>query len=112
AIVEMARQVQRITGFTRLDRGITVSPGLIQGGTRSNVIAAECRVETDVRAPKVADARYLERQFASLKPFDKRCTIEVTGGMNRPPLERTAGVRALFRKAQRLAAELGVELEE
>jgi glutamate carboxypeptidase len=112
AIVEMARQVQRIAGFTRLARGITVSPGLIQGGTRSNVIAAECRVEIDVRAPKVADARYLERQFASLKPFDKRCTIEVTGGMNRPPLERTAGVRALFRKAQRLAAELGVELEE
>ena len=112
AIVEMARQIQRIAGFTRLDRGITVSPGLIQGGTRSNVIAAECRVEIDVRAPKAADARYLERQFASLKPFDKRCAIEVTGGMNRPPLERTAGVRALFRKAQGLAAELGVELEE
>jgi glutamate carboxypeptidase len=112
AILEMARQVQRIAGFTRLDRGITVSPGVIQGGTRNNVIAAECQVEIDVRIPKATDARYLERQFASLKPFDKRCSISVTGGMNRPPLERTAGVRALFRKAQKLAAELGVDLGE
>ena len=85
---------------------------MIQGGTRSNVVPAECRVEIDVRAPKTADAKYLDRQFRSLKPVDKRCRIEVTGGMNRPPLERTAGVRALFRKAQRLAAELGVELDE
>ena len=112
AIVEMGRQIGRIAGFTRLDRGITVSPGLIRGGTRSNVIAEECWVEVDVRAPKSADARYLERQFTSLKPFDKRCTINITGGMNRPPLERTAGVRALFRKAKALAAELGVDLEE
>jgi glutamate carboxypeptidase len=112
AIVEMARQVQKIAGFTRLDRGITVSPGVIGGGTRSNVIAEECWVEVDVRVPRLADARYLKRQFASLKPFDKRCTINVTGGMNRPPLERTARVRALFRKAKALAAELGVDLEE
>lgn len=112
AIVEMARQVQRIAGFTRLDRGITVSPGVIEGGTRSNVIAAECQVEIDVRIPKASDARYLERQFASLKPFDKRCSISVTGGLNRPPLERTAGVRTLFRKARKLAAELGVDLGE
>jgi glutamate carboxypeptidase len=66
----------------------------------------------DVRAPRSSDASYLERQFASLKPVDKRCTINVTGGINRPPLERTAGVRALFRKAKALAAELGVNLEE
>jgi glutamate carboxypeptidase len=112
AIVEMGRQIQRIAGFTRLDRGITVSPGVIRGGTRSNVIAEECRVEVDVRAPRSSDASYLERQFASLKPVDKRCTINVTGGINRPPLERTAGVRALFRKAKALAAELGVNLEE
>ena len=75
----MARQIERIAGFTRLDRGITVSPGVIQGGTRSNVVPAECHVEVDVRAPSAAAQRYLERQFASLKPFDKRCTIEVDG---------------------------------
>jgi glutamate carboxypeptidase len=112
AVVEMARQVERIAGFTRLDQGITVSPGVIQGGTRSNVVPAECHAEVDVRAPSAAAARYLERQFASLKPFDKRCTLEVAGGLNRPPMERSAGARRLFQTAQALGAELGVTLEE
>ncbi len=112
AILEMSRQIEKIAGFTRLDRGITVSPGVIQGGTRSNVIPAECRAEIDVRIPRASGRAYLERRFASLKPFDKRCTIEVSGGLNRPPMERSAGTRALFRKAKALAAELGVSLEE
>jgi len=112
AIVEMARQIEKIAAFTDLNRGITVSPGIVRGGTRSNVIAAECSAEIDVRIPKAKDSRYLERKFASLKPFDRRCTLEIVGGMNRPPLERTAGVQALFRKARAIAAELGVALEE
>jgi glutamate carboxypeptidase len=112
AILEMSRQIEKIAAFTRLDRGITVSPGVIQGGTRSNVIPAECRAEIDVRIPRASARAYLERRFASLKPFDKRCTIEVTGGLNRPPMERSAGTRALFRKAKALASELGVSLEE
>ncbi len=112
AIVEMARQIEHVSKFTRLDRGITVSPGVISGGTRSNVVAAECRCEIDIRVPRQVDRKYLERKFASLRPFDKRCVIEVTGGLNRPPMERSAGVRKLFRLAQRLARELGVELEE
>ena len=112
AIVEMSRQLQKIAGFTRLDRGVTVSPGVVQGGTRSNVVAAECRAEIDIRAPRDRDRVYLERAFASLKPFDKRCSIEVAGGLNRPPMERSAGVRKLFRTASDLAAELGVTLEE
>lgn len=112
AIVEMARQIERIAGFTRLNRGITVSPGVIQGGTRSNVIAAECRVEVDVRVPRVADAQYLEWQFGALKPFDKRCTLEIAGGLNRPPLERTAGVRKLFAVAKSAAAEMGIAIDQ
>ena len=112
AVVEMARQLERIAGFTRLNRGITVSPGVIQGGTRSNVVPAMCQAEIDVRAPRAADGRYLERQFAALKPFDKRCVVSVTGGINRPPMERSAAVRKLFGAARRLAAEIGVELEE
>ena len=112
AIVEMSRQIEKIAGFTRLDRGVTVSPGVIRGGTRSNVIAAECVVEVDIRAPRMRDREYLEKQFGSLKPFDKRCAIEVAGGLNRPPLERSAGVRKLFSLARKLAADLGVELEE
>ena len=112
AVVEMARQIERIAAFTRLDRGITVSPGVIQGGTRSNVVPAECHVDIDVRAPRTADARYLERCFASLKPFDKRCKIEVAGALNRPPMERSEGVRRLFQTARALATELGVIVEE
>ncbi|MCU1339260.1 MAG: peptidase dimerization domain protein, partial [Bryobacterales bacterium] len=112
AVVEMARQIELIDGLTRLGQGITVSPGVIQGGTRSNVVPAECHIEVDVRAPNASAQRYLERQFASLKPFDKRCQVEVAGGLNRPPMERSAGVRGLFRTAQALGKELGVALEE
>jgi glutamate carboxypeptidase len=112
AIVEMARQIEKIAGFTRLDRGVTVSAGVVRGGTRSNVVPAECVAEIDVRAPKARDKAYLERCFGSLKPFDKRCRIELSGGLNRPPMERSAGVRKLFRLASGLAAELGVTLEE
>jgi len=112
AILEMSRQLERIALFTRLDRGITVSPGVIHGGTRSNVVPAECVAEIDIRIPRAADGRYLARCFASLKPFDKRCTMEVTGGVNRPPMERSSGGRKLFAKAKSLAEEMGVELEE
>jgi glutamate carboxypeptidase len=112
AIVEMARQLEKIARFTKLDRGVTVSAGVVRGGTRSNVVPAECTAEIDIRAPRARDEAYLERCFGSLKPFDKRCTIEISGGLNRPPLERTAGVRKLFKLASGLAAELGVTLEE
>jgi glutamate carboxypeptidase len=108
----MSRQIERIAGFTKLDRGITVSAGVIRGGTRSNVVPAECVAEIVVRVPRGRDADYLARSFASLKPFDKRCTIEIAGGLNRPPMQRSAGVRKLFQLASALAAELGVTLEE
>lgn len=112
AIVEMARQLEKIAGFTRLDRGVTVSAGVVRGGTRSNVVPAECTAEIDIRAPRGRDEAYLERCFGSLKPFDKRCTLKISGGLNRPPLERSAGVRKLFKLASGLAAELGIDLEE
>jgi glutamate carboxypeptidase len=112
AIVEMSRQLEKIAGFTRLDRGVTVSPGVVRGGTRSNVVPAECHAEIDIRAPRITDRKYLESKFGSLKPYDKRCSIEVTGGLNRPPMERSAGVRKLYRLASKLALDLGVALEE
>jgi glutamate carboxypeptidase len=109
AIVEMARQVERIAGFTQLNRGVTVSPGVIQGGTRSNVVPAECKVEVDFRVPRARDWAYIEKKFALLKPFDKRCVVEVAGGLNRPPMERSP---KLYKIAEKLAAELGVTLQE
>ena len=112
AIVELARQIDRIAGFTDLRRGITVNPGLISGGTRSNVVAAEARAVVDIRVVRAKDAAGLGRKFGKLRPVDRRCSIEVSGGLNRPPMERSAGIVRLFRTAQKLARDLGVELEE
>lgn len=112
AIVELAKQIDTIAGFTNERRGITVNPGVISGGTRSNVIAAEAEAHVDIRVRRLTDAPALDRKFQALKPFDRRCTIEVSGGLNRPPMERTAGVVALFKKAKALGREVGVEVEE
>jgi glutamate carboxypeptidase len=112
AIVELARQIEGVAQFTDLKRGVTVNPGLISGGSRSNVVAAEARAVVDIRAPRLRDAETLDRRFRSLKPFDKRCTLEVEGGLNRPPMERSVGIVQLFRRAQKLAQELGVTLDE
>ena len=112
AIVELARQIERISGFTDLERGITVNPGVIAGGTRSNVIAETAHAEVDVRIPRLRDAASLERKFRSLRAFDKRCRIEIRGGLNRPPMERTPGTLRLFRLARKLASEIGVPVEE
>jgi glutamate carboxypeptidase len=112
AVLEMARLVERVSGFTDLGKGLTVNVGVIAGGTRSNVVAAECVAEVDVRIAKAKDAARVERMFRGLKVTDKACRLTVTGGINRPPMERKAGTVALFRLAQRLAKELGLELEE
>lgn len=112
AVLELSRQVDRIAGFTNLQRGLTVNPGVFRGGTRSNVVAAEARAEIDMRVLRLRDAPALDKKFRSLKPFDRRCTIQVTGGLNRPPMERSPGIVRLFRTAKTLARELGVELEE
>lgn len=112
AIVELARQIDVIAGFTDLAKGMTVNPGVIHGGTRTNVVPALATVEVDLRVARLRDAAVLERKFRGLKPFDKRCRLEVTGGLNRPPMERTRAIGELFKKAQSLAAELGVALEE
>jgi glutamate carboxypeptidase len=112
AVIELARQIERVAGFTNLKRGITVNPGVIAGGTRSNVVAAEAWAEVDMRIARLKDAPALDKKFHSLRPFDKRCSIEVTGGLNRPPMERTPAIGKLFEIARGCAAELGVKLEE
>jgi glutamate carboxypeptidase len=112
AVVELARQIDRIAGFTHLAQGITVNPGVIAGGTRTNVVAAEARAEVDIRVLRLRDAPVLEKRFKALTPFDSRCSIEVTGGLNRPPMERSVGIVKLFKTAQKLGRDLGVELEE
>lgn len=112
AIVELSRQIVEVTKFTDLSRGITVNPGVIHGGTRTNVVAAEACAEVDIRIARAADAAELEQKFAALRPFDPNCSLEVSGGLNRPPMERTEGTVSLFRLAQQHAAALGIPLDE
>lgn len=112
AIIELARQIDRIAGFTNLSRGLTVNPGVIAGGTRTNVVAAEARAGVDVRIERAKDAAALDKKFRSLRAIDKRCTIHVEGGINRPPMERTPAIRGLFRQARDFARQLGVHAED
>jgi glutamate carboxypeptidase len=112
AILEAARQVLRIAKFTDLARGTTVNPGVISGGTRTNVIAAQARVDVDIRVARLTDALLLDENFRALQPVDERCTIQVQGGLNRPPMERTPAIEALFFKARELSAAMGVVVEE
>lgn len=112
AIVELAKQIEKIAGFTDLERGTTVNPGIIAGGTRPNVIAANAHVHVDVRIARLRDAAALDKRFHSLRPFDKRCKLQVEGGLNRPPMERTKAIVNLFQQAKQVAAEMGVQVEE
>ena len=112
AIAELARQVAVIEALTNLKRGITVNVGTIQGGTRSNVVASEAWAEVDVRLPRIADFPALDRKMKSLRVHDKLCVIQVEGGMNRPPMERTRATADLYRKAEAAAAVLGFDLQE
>ena len=112
AIRELAHVVETVSGWTDLKRGLTVSVGLAGGGSKTNVIPAEAWAEVDVRIARKADGARIERKFAALKPQDKRCSVTVTGGINRPPMERTRGTVKLYRQARSLAAELGFQLDE
>ncbi len=112
AIREVARMVEKVSGWTDLKRGLTVSVGLVGGGSKTNVIPAQAWAEVDVRIARKADGARMERKFAALKPSDKRCALTVTGSINRPPMERTRGTVRLYREARAVAAELGFDLNE
>jgi len=112
AIREMARLIETVSGFTDLKRGRTVNCGVVRGGTRSNVIAEHAYAEVDVRIARASDAARVDRLFHMLKVTDKACRVEVSGGINRPPMERTSGTVALFKNARAIAAQMGFALEE
>ncbi len=113
AILELTRQIQKISSWTDLARGTTVNVGVIGGGTKSNVIPATAWCEVDLRTTRKADGPRFEERFSTLKPTAKSgCTLSIEGGINRPPMERTSGTVKLFRQAQSLAAQLGWQLEE
>lgn len=112
AVLEMARLVDTVSGWTEASKGRTVNVGVIAGGTRSNVIAAQCRAEVDVRVVTMEDAARVEEMFRSLRTQDAACTLRIDGGINRPPMERSAETVKLFQTAQRFAVEIGLDLQE
>ena len=112
AILELSHQIQAVSRLTDLQRGITLNVGVIRGGTRTNVVAAEAVAEVDLRIARKTDGPVMERKVKSLRPVNKKCSLQIEGGVNRPPLERTKQVAALFRTAQKIALDLGFPLAE
>jgi glutamate carboxypeptidase len=112
AIDEMARVILDLHGLTDAATGTTVNVGVVKGGTRQNVTAAAATAEVDLRVTTADNAQRLEARILGLEPHNPKARIVVTGGMNRPPMERTPGVAALYEMAKGIAHELGFELRE
>ncbi len=112
AVTELAHQVLAAQALAAPERGTTVTVGVIGGGTASNVVPAEARAEVDVRFARGDEAARIDTAMRALAPVVPGARLEVTGGVNRPPLERTDGGVALYRAARALAAEIGFDLPE
>jgi glutamate carboxypeptidase len=112
AITEIARQITYLHSLADIPKGLTLSVGLVRGGTRSNVIPAEAVATVDVRTVRAQDQARIEKTLRALRPFDRRTKLTVSGGFNRPPMERTAKTAALFGRARQLAKPLGIDLKE
>ena len=112
AVRELAWQIEQISALTDLERGTTLNVGVVGGGTQSNVVAASAWADIDLRVKTIADAGVVTERLEALKSRDPKCKLRLTGGLNRPPMERTEGTAELFAQAKELAAELGFALEE
>jgi glutamate carboxypeptidase len=112
AIHELARQILALEALNDPTRGLSVNVGRVEGGTRSNVVAEQARAIVDVRVSRLADAPAIEARINDLTAHDPRVRLEVRGAINRPPMERTAGVAALFELAREVARDIGFELQE
>lgn len=112
AIIELAKQVIAISKLVDLKRGLTLNVGTIQGGTRTNVVPGEASAVLDVRVVRMKDGAEIDRKLHRLKPLNRKCKLELKGGVNRPPMERTQAIAALYKKAADIAKHLGWKLEE
>jgi len=112
AILELARQTERLHALNHSSSGVRVNVGVFHGGTVSNVVPAEAQVLVDVRFSTMEEAAQIENEIRGLKPFDDRVQLIVDGGINRPPLERNNKVLDLYSGANRVAKLLNVELGE
>jgi glutamate carboxypeptidase len=112
AIREAAHQILLVDGMTDYDRGITTSVAMVGGGTAANVIPQHAWFSVDCRVTSAADGQLMEERILGLKPHFPDVKITVTGGMNRPPYEKTAEVASLFETARKVAAEVGFDLQD
>ena len=112
AILELARQTDRFHAMSDPASGTNFNVGVVRGGTRSNVVAAEAEIEIDVRFTCTKEAQRVDELMSSLQSFDERVQLTVKGGINRGPLERTEAVVKLYQHAREIAACLGFELGE
>ena len=112
AIKEMAHQILAVEAMTDYTRGVTTTIGMISGGTAANVIPQHCRISVDLRVRDAATGREFEQRILGLKPVDADVKLAVTGGMNRPPFEKTDAIDALLRRAQAIARDIGFELAD
>jgi glutamate carboxypeptidase len=111
AIHEISQQLARIERWNDHRRGVTINADVIEGGTRTNVIAERARAVLDLRALRISDMRNLERRLHALRPIRKGARLEITGGFSRPPLERRVSA-ALFARAKSLAKQMNLSLGE
>jgi len=109
AIHELARQLARVEEWNDFRRGVTINAGIIEGGTRTNVIPERARAVLDLRALRVSDMRRLEHRLHALRPLQSGARLEITGGFDRPPLERKMSA-SLFARAKSLAKQMNLSL--
>jgi glutamate carboxypeptidase len=112
AILETAKQIERIERLTNYETGTTVNVCTISGGTTTNVIPEHAICSIDVRFTKSIEAERIENELKNLKPFDERVSLKLSGAINRPPLERTENVIKLYEKARKIAESFNYELGE
>jgi len=112
AIVELAAQIGKISTLVDLKRGLTLNVGTMQGGTRVNVVPAEASATIDVRIARIKDGKDIDKKLRALKPVNRKCKLQISGGLTRPPMERTKGIADLYKKAVSISRELGWKLEE
>lgn len=112
AVTEMAHQVLALAALGNPPTGTTVNVGIASGGTRANVVAAQARLEIDVRAWSNAEANRVDTAIQALQPHLAGASLQISGGFNRPPMERTPAITALFQRARSIGATLGMNLQE
>ena len=112
AILELSHVIRELHGLTDLDRGLTVNVGVGEGGTRPNVIAARSRALVDVRALTTEDAAEVTERIRALRPVVDGVELEISGGFEIPPLERTPRNRTLWRSVREMGEALGLDLDE